>query len=57
MTNNTLSLKIYQGVKMKTKFKCACGTTTRYTEKDAKKETSGKARIKPNVKTANSIKK
>ena len=22
---------------MKTKFKCACGTTTRYTDKDAQK--------------------
>ena len=44
MTNNTLSLRIFQGVKMKTKFKCACGTTTRYTDKDAKKITNTAAK-------------
>ena len=31
---------------MKTKFKCACGTTTRYTEKDAEKFVKAGAKIK-----------
>jgi len=35
---------------MKSKFKCACGTTTRYTEESAKKETSGAAKVKSSYK-------
>ncbi len=31
---------------MKTKFKCACGTTTRYTEKDAEKFVKAGAQVK-----------
>jgi hypothetical protein len=31
---------------MKTKFKCACGTTTRYTEKDAEKFVKAGAKVK-----------
>jgi hypothetical protein len=42
---------------MKNKFKCACGTTTRYTEKDAAKETSGKSFIKPEYKMPGKKKK
>ena len=38
---------------MKTKFNCNCGYTISRTGKDAVKMTSGKAKIKPNVPTAN----
>ena len=31
---------------MKSKIKCACGTTTRYTEKDAEKFVKAGAKIK-----------
>ena len=31
---------------MKTKIKCACGTTTRYTEKDAEKFVKAGAQVK-----------
>ena len=31
---------------MKSKFKCACGTTTRYTDKDAEKFVKAGAKIK-----------
>lgn len=35
---------------MKSKFKCACGTTTRATKKDAYKVVAKKAGVKPEYK-------